>query len=179
MLGKNFDPSTGTQRPGGFVETDVPIATQPQKLNIDAARINNALFVAATLHMHIRRSAIGHVGAFLVDIDMLKKMLPHEPSIGLIMRRGQADIFVEVESRDLTEIEPLVAMHADQFLIELQRGASGGEAEHGVRFFSDYASDNLGGEEATGLGVFADEDFHDCRLGSRCREGKLKNCHCG
>jgi hypothetical protein len=98
------------------------------------------------------------------------------------VRRRQADVFVEVEGGDAAEIEALLAVHADQLLIEAQRGAAGGEAEHGVGFFPNDAGDDLGAEDAANVGIFADEDFHGANSsrrhgpGRQAPTGDLSNC---
>ena len=76
------------------------------------------------------------------------------------MGRGQADVFVEVEGGDAAEIEALVAVHADEFLIEAERCASGGEAEHATRFIADELGDHFGTKHAAGVGVWANNNFH-------------------
>jgi len=60
--------------------------------------------------------------------------------------RAEAHVFVEVEAGAARKIEALLAVHADQFAIEQDRGAVGGEAEDGSRLFPDER-----GEEARGF----------------------------
>ena len=115
------------------------------------------------LGVEIGRGAVGHVGAGLVDVDVAEKIFPHEIPVGLVVRAGETDVFVEVERGDAAEIEPLVAVEANEFLVEAERRAAGGEAEDGVGFFADDAGDDFGTEDAADFRGFADDDFHGKR----------------
>ena len=160
LLGENFDPSAGAERTGGFVEADVAVAAETEQLDIDAAGVEDTLFVTAAFGVEIGRGAVGHVRAGWVDVDVAEKIFPHEIPVGLVVRAGETDVFVEVERGDAAEIEALVAVEPDEFLIEAERGAPGGEAEDGVGFFADDAGDDFGAEDAADFGGFADNDFH-------------------
>ena len=160
LFGEDLDPRARTQRAGGFVETDVAVAAEAEELDVDPAGVENALFVTAALGVKIGRRAVGHVGALWVDVDVAEEIFPHEIPVGLVVRAGEADILVEVKGRHAAEIEPFVAVETDEFLIEAERGAAGGEAEDGVGFFADDAGDDLGTEDAADFGAVADENFH-------------------
>ena len=174
LLGEDFYPRAGAQRAGGFVEADVTIAPQTEQLDINATRIEDALFVTAAFDMHVLRRAIGDVGVLLINVDMLEKMLPHEPVVGLIMGGRQTDIFVEVEGCHPTEVQILLAVETDQFPVEHQRGATRGEAEHGVGFFPHNPGDDLGGEKTTILWAVADDDFHDGQARAALSQGETQ-----
>ena len=70
---------------------------------------------------------------------------------------------IEVEGRDLAEIESLVAVQADQLLIELQRRPPGGEAEDAIGFLAHEPGDDPRPEHAPRFGVVLDDDFHGRR----------------
>ena len=63
------------------------------------------LLVGAALGVQILGDAVGHVRAREVDVDMAEKILRHEMPIGLRMVAGEADVFVEVERRDVPEAQ--------------------------------------------------------------------------
>ncbi len=52
---------------------------------------------------------------------MFEEVLLHEVVIALRVAGSHPNVLVQVECRDLSEVEPFVAMHADQFLVESQR----------------------------------------------------------
>ena len=136
------------------------VAAEAEQLDVDAAGGDDPILVGAALGVEIWRGAVGDVGAGEVDVDVPEKIFLHEKPIRLRVRRGQPDVFVEVERGDAAEIEALGPVEPDEFLIEPERRATGGEAEDGVRFFADDAGDDFGTEHATDLGGIADEDFH-------------------
>ena len=160
LLGENLDPGAGTEGAGRLVEANVPVAAETQELDIDTTGIDNTMFVAAALGVEIGGGAVRDVRALLVDVDVAEKIFPHEIPIGLIVRAGKTDIFVEVKSGDAAEIQTLFAVQSDEFLIKPQRRPAGGETEDGIRFFADDAGDDFCAEDAANLGGFADEDFH-------------------
>jgi len=136
------------------------VAAEAEELDVDAAGVGDALLVAPALRVEVLRRAVGHVGALLVDVDVSEEILAHEPAVRLVVRGGEADVFVEVEGRDAAEVQALLAVHPDQFLIEPQGRTAGGETEHSVRLFAYDAGDDLSSEEAADFGFFTDEDFH-------------------
>jgi hypothetical protein len=138
----------------------VAVATEPEELDIDAAGVEDALFVATALGVKVGGRAVGHVGAFLVDVDMAEEIFPHEIPIGLVMGAGEADVFVEVKRSHPAEIEAFFAVEANKLLVETERSAASGEAEDGVGFFADNTGDDFCSEDAADLGIFADENFH-------------------
>ncbi len=160
LLGEDLNPRARAERAGGLIEADVTVAAEAEELDVDAARVEDALFVAAALGVKIGRRANGHVGALLVDVDVAEEIFPHEIPVGLVVGAGEADILVEVERRDPAEVEALVAMQADELLVKTERSATGGEAEDGFGFFADDPGDNFRAEEAADFGIVADEDFH-------------------
>ncbi len=72
---------------------------------------------------------------------MAEKVLPHEGVVARGMLRGEAHVFVEVEGRNLAEVEALLLVQAHEFPIHEERGVAGGQAEHGVGLFADEAGD--------------------------------------
>ncbi len=60
---------------------------------------------------------------------MPEKVLVHEGSIGLGMVRPDADVFVQVESRDSGPVEP----PGDELSIERHGRGTGGKAQNGIR----------------------------------------------
>jgi hypothetical protein len=84
LFGEDLDPGARAEGAGGLVETDVAVAAEAEELDVDAAGVEDALLVAAALGVQVGR-AVGHVRAPLVDVDVLEKILPHEPAVGLVV----------------------------------------------------------------------------------------------
>ena len=60
----------------------------------------------------------------------------------------EANVFVEVKSSNPTEIQPLIAVHTDQFSVKRQWCAARGEAENGIRL----AANEIGNDARSGAG---------------------------
>ena len=76
------------------------------------------------------------------------------------MLRSQPDVFVEVERGDLRKIEPVLAVHADEFAVRPQRRAARREPEHTIGFRAHELRDDLRGDDAARFGRGLDDDFH-------------------
>jgi hypothetical protein len=53
LLGENLDPGARAEGAGGLVETDVAVAAEAEELDVDAARVEDALLVAAALGVEV------------------------------------------------------------------------------------------------------------------------------
>ena len=91
--------------------------------------------------------------AVRVDVDVVEQVLLHEVAVALRMRRPQAHVFVEVERRDLREIEPLLPVQADQLAVQGQRRAAGRQAQHAIGLSADQVRDEPRRPPAGGFGV--------------------------
>ena len=60
-----------------------------------------------------------------------------------VLRRDRV-VFVQVEGGDVLEAEPLLAMEADQFLVDEDGGRAGGQAEDGLDALGGALADQLG-----------------------------------
>ncbi len=72
------------------------------------------------------------------------------------MLARQADVFVQIECGDAAPVE----LHAGKHLIETQRGAAGGEAEHGAGLVAQQPGDDPRGDAGSLFGRGLDDDFH-------------------
>ena len=119
-----------TSRPG-LVEADVPGATDAQQLQVQSARIADLLLVGAAVGVHVldRNGAVGNVGIFGRDVDVVKKMLPHEPPVALQFIRPHWQILVEVEADHVGETQPLFFVQANEFGIDAGGCRAGGKAQ--------------------------------------------------
>jgi hypothetical protein len=80
--------------------------------------------------------------------------------IGRGVRRGEADVFIEVERGNLAIIEALQPMDADEFAVKRQRCGTRGKPENGVGLGADQLFHDAGAEFRSGEGAGLDDDFH-------------------
>jgi len=91
---------------------------------------------------------------------MIEEIFVHESVVASWVGGVEADIFVEVESGDSAKVEGLFLVETNEFAVEREWSASGGEAEDGGGFFSDEISDLAGGSDGGEFGSRLNDDFH-------------------
>ncbi len=79
------------------------------------------------------------MGSLRANIDLAEEVLLHEVRIRLRAVGGKSHVFVEIERRDVAEIELVIAMKIDEFAIKLEWRAASGKSEHGRWLFVDDA----------------------------------------
>ena len=126
----DLDPRAAAQRRTRLVKGDVPVAADPQDLQIDAARVLDHLFVALATGLEVRRPAVGHMRLGGDKVQVLEQILLHEVAVALRMVLRQADVFIQVEGGDLGKVEPFFAMQANQFPIHAQGRSARGKSQH-------------------------------------------------
>jgi len=120
--GEGFDAGAGGEGGCWFVESDMPVGANPEKLKIDSASALNFFLVFTAVLFGIRAHSIGDVDVCGMDVHMLEKVPVHEGVVGLRMLRADPDVFIEVETRDARPVEVSV----DKFAIEGQGCGAGG-----------------------------------------------------
>ena len=72
------------------------------------------------------------------DVDVVEELLVDAVVAALLLGRLDRIEFVEAEDSDVAEADLAGLVAADQFVVESQRGAAGGQAEHeGLHFVVD------------------------------------------
>ena len=97
-----------TQRRRRLVEADVPVGADPEHLQIDAPGIGDFTFVAHALGLRIRGRAVEKMPVLRLDVHVAEQVLLHEASIAARVIRRYAEELVEVERRDLREIDAVL-----------------------------------------------------------------------
>ena len=97
--------------------------------------------------------------------------LPHEAVEAAGMRRGQAQVLVQIEGGHPRQIEPLLAMEADQLAVHPERGAPGGQSEGDRRLIADAVGHDAGRFAIERGGVGNQHDQHR-EEGESAREGR-------
>ena len=115
----------------GFVETDMTIVTDPEHLEIDAARLANGSFIARTVgsEILIGNRAVRDVDILGRDIKMVEEAEVHELPVALCMAALESEVLVEIEGDDIGERESH-AVQLSEFRVEPDGGAAGRQAEN-------------------------------------------------
>src|SRR5262245_63713975 len=92
------------QRARGFVEADVPVETQPENLEIDAASSLNRPLVADAFLGEIHRRAVQQMSPADVEVDVIEQVPAHETVIAARIVVRQPGELVEVERGGAGEV---------------------------------------------------------------------------
>ena len=139
----------------------MPGPANPQYLNVQSARRLNGLLITLTVIEYLvsRNAPIGDVDVPGGNVDVIEKLVVHEPPVAFRMLALKTVVFVQVEGDDVPEAEPLVPVRGDQALVEPHRGRTSRQAEHHVsavfRALADQSNDLLGDFRAGLLRILA------------------------
>ena len=120
-----------------FVEADVAIAAHAEQLHINSAYLGDNRVISAAAFVRIRRQAVRHKGACLVDVDMVKQVRVHEIAVALLIVRGKAAVFVQIDGGYPGKIQVALFIPLHQLLVGAHRRRAGRQAEHAVRLHND------------------------------------------
>ncbi len=95
-------------------------------------------------------------------------------SVGARVFRRQANVFVEVEGGAKREIQPLLAMHLHEALINAFHGPAGGEAQHQMRISPQFLGDDPRHQLGGGIRIRLNDYFHGIELTTK---GRWKPSH--
>jgi hypothetical protein len=161
FLVEDFQAGARAKAGRGFVEADVAIAADAKKLQVDAAGLADGVLIGfAVVVVVAADGAIGDVDVVGIDVDVCKEIFLHEVMEALRMRGGEAEVFIEIESDDAGEIERAGFVEADEFQVDGDHGAAGGQAESEGRLAAHGAGDELRGLAADFGGVTFEDDQH-------------------
>ena len=114
------------ERRARLIESDVAVCADAQHLNIHAVVFHGLLIcLAVRLGVSIR-----HMHVFFLDIDALEQVLMHERPVRLFVVAVNAYIFIEVECHDIGIARSVFFMILDHVLVQSDRAASCGKAQH-------------------------------------------------
>ena len=178
FFGEIDDAGAGVTSGAGFVEADVSGGADAEDLKVNAAGVFDGLFVGLTMlpEVSLGDGAVGDVDVVGVDVDVVEELVVHEVPVALRVLATEADVLVEVEGDDASEGEAVFGVEATEFLVEVDRGGTGGEAEDGGELFglaggnevSDLSGEGLGGRVRVGMHLGAGSGGHDhVRTGRR------------
>lgn len=79
------------------------------------------------------------------------------------MLRLQAKVLIQIERRDVSEIQALFSVQTNELPVERQGRGSRGHTQNGMRFFPDQTRYPAGGENTGGFAVRLNNNFHDVK----------------
>ncbi len=114
-----------------LVEADVPVGTDAEDQQIQAAGVVDLLLIAFALGVEIVGRTIQEVNSRGIDPDSFKQMLVHEAAEAAGMPGADAGELVEIEGAGTREIHACHRAHATKLCIGGDGTSPGGETEDG------------------------------------------------
>ena len=140
-----------------LVEANMAVSAHAQKLDVDIAVGQNCVeFSQIGLHV---AGTFSHIGVVLVDVDLVKKHGIHEIAVALVMRRLQANIFVQIHAVYPGEIQPIFTATAGQLTVHAHRAGAGGQTEAAIGLAADDLFKNICSDGTLHGIVFGNDNF--------------------
>ena len=134
----------------------MPVSADAKHLQINTARRTNFSLILPAKLRDIVAHAIGNMDIFPGNVDVLKKIFPHEAVIGLRVPRREADIFIQIESFHFAPIQ----FQLNQRPVKLKRSTARGQPQHRIRLRFYQARNDAGRDGGGGLSVWLNDNFH-------------------
>ena len=117
-----------------LVGGDVAHSTDAEQHHVDAAETLDALFVEATvlLHLVLLDGSVGRKDILAVNIDVVEESLVQLSNGTLLSVFRQREIFVGVENNDILETHALFLVQSDEFLIDGRQRSACAQSEHAI-----------------------------------------------
>ena len=96
-------------RPAGkthirLIEADMSVTPNPQKLQINPTMFHNNPVIPGTFQGAVSLGTVRQENISWGNIDVVKKMLSHEPTIALRIAVRQATVFIQIDRNYPAEI---------------------------------------------------------------------------
>ena len=91
---------------------------------------------------------------------MVKQVAVHEAPIALGVLLRQAAVLVQIDGRDLGEVDIALVVPLDQLLVGAHGGAAGGQTQHAVGLHDDLRRDDIGGLAGHVVIILSTDDLH-------------------
>lgn len=180
--GEPLDAGARGQGRPGFVEAEVAVRPDPEDLHVDAAGIDDLLFVVVGPPREPCcgsggfRGPVGDVESVRGQPDDGADLAFQDAAVGLRMVDRQADVLIE--RKPLRGAEPCLRAFdgPPEFRVQPQGRGAGGQAQHGwpaaaapIRSHAGKAGQDGGSRAPGGLGGRrADQDLHACTSHDGC-----------
>ena len=143
-----------------LIEADVAVVADAQQLQVNAAHIVNDRVIAGALGGGVHVGAVRQVDGLGTDVDMVKQVAVHEAPVAFGVLLGQAAVLVQVDRRDLGEVDVALVVPLDQLLVGAHGRTAGGQAQHAVGLHDDLGRDDVGGLAGHVVVIFCTDDLH-------------------
>ena len=115
----------------GLVERNVAVVANAQQLQIGRAALAHLGLQLGGVGLGVPHAA-GHEGVGFVDVDVVEQVGVHKIAVALLVRAGQAAVFIQVYGVHLGKIHLARLVHLGQLLINGHGRAAGCKAQLGV-----------------------------------------------
>ena len=143
-----------------LVEADVAVVADAQQLQVHAADTVDDGVIAGALGRSVEVRAIGQVDGLGADVHMVKQVAVHKAPIALGVLLRQAAVLVQIDGRDLGEVNIALVVPLDQLLVGAHGGAAGSQAQHAVGLHDDLGRNDVGGLAGHIVVIFCADDLH-------------------
>ena len=99
-----------------LVEGDVAVVANAQKLQVGRAALAHLGLQLGGVGLGVAHAA-GHKGVCLVDVDMVEQVRVHKIAVALVVRAGQAAVFIQVHRVHGGKIHLAGLVHLGQLLV--------------------------------------------------------------
>ena len=144
----------------GFNEPNEAVVADAQQLQVNAADTVDDGVIAGALGRSVEVRAIRQVDGLGADVHMVKQGAVHEAPIALGVLLRQAAVLVQVDGRDLGEVDIALVVPLDQLLVGAHGGAAGSQAQHAVGLHDDLGRNDVGGLAGHIVVIFCADDLH-------------------
>ena len=136
----------------------MPIATNAQQLDIDAASMANILVIGGCGAVRVRGIALGALHQLIDEVDVTGKYAADGGVIRLLMEASQPHVFIEEEGATASETHLPALTAGGEFLIHRYRSRTRGQAQGGPGV--GIAGEDIGGGSSHLCWCGTDEDVH-------------------
>ena len=119
------------------------VGAKAQQLQIRAAKAVDDGIVPGALPFRVGVHAVGNVAVILIDVHMVKEVMPHEVGVALVMILWKSNILVQIHGLDLRKIQIAGLIFRDQLLIGADGAAAGSQAKHAIRLQLNLGRDDV------------------------------------
>src|SRR5688572_291668 len=135
-------------------------SSDAEDLKIDPTCATDRLFVVLTRLSKVRCRTIGYMNVLRLYIDMIQQTIMDLAVKALRMFFRDSHIFIEVESRNTSEVQALLTVESDQFLIKRLWRLSRCKSQHRPGIVANLMSHYLRGLKTRLFMSRIDDDEH-------------------
>ena len=110
----------------------MPVYADPQYLQVNAARFLYQLFITGTMFLYFFfwPFTTGYMAVILINIDMIKKIHPHETMIALQGIPVHRVIFIQIKSNHIFKAQTFFPVQPDELRVQGFGGSAGSQPQN-------------------------------------------------